>query len=184
VEQVRGLIAFCRAHLEHENAFVHTSMEARAPGSTTRIGREHAHHSEAIDDLEERAATLGAAAAARTTAAEALYSKLALFVGENFVHMHAEETENNAIIWRTHGDEEILAIQRAIVAALAPQKMADAARWMIPALNPPQRAEFLSEIRQAAPPPVFESLLGVARSHLTDLEWRKLAQALMLRAAA
>jgi Hemerythrin HHE cation binding domain len=185
IKQVRDLLASCRSHLEHENAFVHTSMEARAPGSAARIANEHVHHRDAIGDLARDTAVLEESSGpARMAAADALYSKLALFIGENFVHMHTEETENNAVIWATHSDQDILSIHRAIMAALTPDEMASGARWMIAALNPPQRAALLSEIRQSAPPPVFEGLLGMAKAHLSDLEWRKLAQAMTQRAAA
>jgi hemerythrin HHE cation binding domain-containing protein len=186
VKQVQDLLAFCRSHLKHENAFLHPSMEARAPGSSARIANEHVHHDETIDNLAMDAAALeaGSSGPARMVAADALYSKLALFIGENFVHMHTEETENNAVIWATHSDQDILAIHRAVMAALTPDEMARGARWMIAALNPPQRAAFLSEIRQSAPLPVFEGLLDLAKAHLSDLEWRKLAQAMTQRAAA
>jgi hypothetical protein len=186
LQQVRDLLAFCRLHLEHENAFVHTSMERHAPGSSARIAAEHVHHAETIDALAKDAATLeaGLSGQARIAAADAFYSKLALFIGENFIHMHAEETENNAVIWATHSDQDILLIHRAIVAALTPEEMAMGARWMIAALNPAQRAAFLSEIQRSAPACVFEGLLGMAKAHLSDLEWRKLAQAMAARAAA
>lgn len=185
VEQIRGLLAFCRAHLEHENAFVHTSLEARAPGSSARIANEHVHHLHALDELaRDVRAVEEAAGEARVAAVTALYRELALFVGENFVHMHVEETEGNRALWDTHTDEEIVAIHYAILAALTPEQMAISARWMIPALNPRERAELLVEIRQSAPPPVFEGLLAMAKSQLTDLEWRKLTGALAIRAAA
>src|SRR5262245_20177157 len=47
-QRVLELLEFCRAHLKHENDFVHAAMESRAAGSSGRIAHEHEEHVEAI----------------------------------------------------------------------------------------------------------------------------------------
>src|SRR6476646_2152072 len=42
--RVLELLEFCAAHLDHENTFVHTAMEARAPGASERIAHDHDEH--------------------------------------------------------------------------------------------------------------------------------------------
>ena len=39
--QVGTLLDFCRAHVAHENQFVHTAIEARQPGASSRVAGEH-----------------------------------------------------------------------------------------------------------------------------------------------
>ena len=183
--KVRTLLNFCRGHLEHENHHVHPALELREPGSSRRIALEHVAHMQEIDDL--RSAVLAVertTGKARQHACARLYRALALFVGENFVHMETEEAEHNAALWRTHSDDELLAIEHRIVGSLSPEEAEISFRWMIPALSPAERVAFLSAIKAAAPAPVFQGILAGIRPHLGDLDWRKLSGALLSPVAA
>ncbi len=179
VEQGRALIDLCRAHLRKENRFVHPAMEARAPGSTADMMEQHGHHEDEfirlgalIDILES------APAGSRAAAAVEYHRELGLFVGDNFVHMHQEETENNRILWRHYSDAELLAIDAEIVASLTPAEKSLALRWMVPAFNPQERATFLSAVRVDVSAEVFAGMLDMVKTLLNDLDWRKLTIAL------
>jgi hypothetical protein len=177
--QVRELLDACRAHLHAENQFLHPAMEARRPGSACESAKEHEDHVQAIERLETDAlAVERAQPETRADAVWRLYHGLATFVADNLVHMHEEETENNAVLWATHNDEEIAEIQQAIVASLHPAKMALFIRWMVPAMSPAERAGLLGGIQLGAPREVFERVLTVARPHLTERDWAKLMAAL------
>jgi len=177
--QLRGLLALCRAHLEHENDFVHAAMEARRPGSASRAASEHLHHLGAIEALQaELGALERAASEARAAAALELYRGLALFVAENLEHMHHEETEHNAVLWDAYSDAEIEAIERALIASVAPDEMAAVARWMLPAMTAPERAAKLSEMQPALPPQAFAGILGMLKAQLSERDWYKLGAAL------
>lgn len=179
--QLRALTAFCFSHLQHENAFVHAAMEQRRPGSTTAIAAEHTHHEWALGQLEALAVAVEQSdGAARSAAIAQLYRSLALFVAENLAHMNIEETEHNAVLWATHSDTEIIAIEQALVASIPPAESLATMRWMIPAMNATERAEKLAAIRRDAPAAAFDALLGVARTNLSERDWRKLADALGL----
>ena len=93
--RVLELVAVCAGHLQHENDFVHAAIEARAPGASAAIAHEHEHedHVKHIARLSDLVVVLRAAVPeARGTAAARLYRELALFMAENFEHMHVEET--------------------------------------------------------------------------------------------
>ena len=176
--QVDALLDFCRSHLEHENTQVHPAIEARRPGVTTRVATDHREHEEHIAalqaDVEQLRRAPGHAAATR------LYKHLALFVADNFQHMHYEETVHNQALWATHDDAEIQAIEAAIVASQSPAQMELTLRWMVPALPPAQRAAFMAQVQQVVPPEPFGALLQMLRPTLDDLAWAKLARALGL----
>ncbi|WP_207461376.1 hemerythrin domain-containing protein [Azospirillum sp. SYSU D00513] len=183
--QTRGLLAFCHEHLRHEDGWVHTAMEAREPGSAGHTAGDHAEHAHMFTELEALAAAVESRrGAARADAAHALYQKLALFVGENFVHMSVEESHNNAVLWRTHTDAELAAIEQGIVASQPPEEQALTARWIAAAASPAERAGFLSAVRGAAPPEAFEGLLAMIRPHLRPKDREKLAHALGTAALA
>jgi hypothetical protein len=175
-QEVRVLIEICRNHLQHENEIVHPAMQARAPGSAAAIEAEHVHHGAALDDLSRLLAGVPGNAAA----ALALYRRLAVFVAENFEHMQREETEHNAVLWATHSDAEIMALERRIVGGLSPEEAQLSMRWMLPHMTPAERAELLGGMRTQAPAEVFNGLLSLIRPLLGGRDWRKLSLALGL----
>lgn len=179
--QVRELATFTAGHLFHEDRFVHPAMESRAPGSSKDCAGEHEHHDHACRKLISLAASaVQASVDERPLLIKQLYQQLNVFFAESLVHMHAEETENNAVLWATHSDAELAAIEQALVASLTPEEKGIGFRWMIPALNPQERAQLLAGVRRGVPAPVFEGMLGQVRGLLTEREWAKLATALQL----
>jgi len=179
-ERVLELADICASHLKHENDFVHPAMEARRPGSSTGIASEHVEHVEAIERLRTSVATLRATSRGPTqgAAALALYRQLALFVAENFLHMHAEETEHNQVLWSCYSDDELRALEGRIVGSIPPAENMKLMRWMIPAMTPVERAGLLAGLQAAAPAPVMISVLDMVRPHLDPREWAKLGSAL------
>ncbi len=175
-EELRALLHICADHLKNENEVVHAAMEARRPGSSASIAADHVHHAEAIGRL----ADLLAHAAGSAEGTHALYHALGAFVAHNFDHMEEEETAHNAVLWATHSDDELRALEHTIVARHSPEEMSLALRWMLPHMNPAERAAMLGGMRANAPAPVFEGALGLLRPLLGGRDWRKLSTALGL----
>lgn len=175
------LLGLCELHLKDENDFVHPALERARPGSAARIAAEHQHHVEAIADLRDLAGLVrDARHAQRPAALNRLYRALALFVADNFQHMHVEETAHNAVLWARYGDAELLAIEQAIVASIPPVAMAEALQWFIPALSAPERAAMLGGMQQGMPPEPFAAVLDIARRTLAPADQAKLMRALGL----
>ena len=182
-ERVLQLLDFCASHLKHENEFIHSAIEARAPGASERVAHEHEEHQEHIGALGKRVASLRAAAPEqRASASQELYRALALFIADNFQHMHVEETAHNAVLWARYTDAELEEIHNRLVASIPPAEMMLIARWLVPFLNPAERVGVLSGVRQNAPAPAFQAILDTVRPHLTGNEWAKLARGLGLPA--
>lgn len=178
---VRELTAMCRVHLHTENQFVHTAMEARRPGSANLAAQDHADHEVAIERVEADAlAVEKSTGEARASLLFTLYNRVALFVGENLEHMNEEETHNQSVLWETHTDEELQAIEGAIIASHTPAETAAAMRWMIPALPGPQGAALLGMLRSALPEPAFNGLLGLVFTHVGAKDDVRLTRALGL----
>lgn len=182
-ERVLQLLASCASHLHHENDFVHAAIEARAPGASAQVGHEHEDHLRHVAALADQVAVLRACAPdGRHAAAARLYGELALFVADNFRHMHVEETAHNAVLWARYTDAELVAIHDLLVASIPPQEMVATARWLVPFMNPVERTLLLADIRSKAPAEAFSAILEVAQPHLSAREWSKLARALELPA--
>jgi hypothetical protein len=159
VAQVRTTLAIMHGHLNSENDFVHVAMEARAPGSTRRIAEEHVHHDEDIRLLDDACAALvDAPSSQRAARANRLYVLFDVFLQENLVHMRYEEDQHNAVLWGAYTDEEILAIEHALVAAIPPEKKALLLQSMVPAVPTRDRAMLLGGLRASVPPEVFAGM--------------------------
>jgi len=169
--EVRALGEFLRAHLHHENQFVHPALEARRPGSARRTAGDHVEHERAIERLESACLVLERADdTAHAAAALALYRELALFAAANLEHMHVEETENNALLWTAYTDEELQRIHEAMLAAIRPEIFSLGLRWMVPAMTPAERAGFAAHL----PAHVVQGMQRV----LSARDWAKLTAAI------
>jgi hypothetical protein len=169
--EVRSLGKFLRAHLHHENQFVHPALEARLPGGARRTAGDHVEHERALERLEALALGVESADdASRAGAVLALYRELALFTAENLEHMHHEETQNNAALWAAYKDEELQRVHESMLASIKPEIFSLGLRWMAPAMTPAERAGFLGHLPAAA--------LQEIRPLLTERDWAKLTAAL------
>lgn len=165
--EVQTTLAMMRGHLESENAFVHVAMEARAPGSTQRIADEHVHHEEDIRILDDACnALLHGTPAERAVLAGRLYVMFDLFVQDNLVHMRYEEDHHNAVLWSAYSDEEILAIEHALVAAIPPEKKALYLHSMLPAVPTRDRVKLLGGLRASVPPQAFAGIYASVAARL------------------
>ena len=71
-------------------------------------------------------------------------------------------------------------IHDELVASIAPEEMMQIARWMLPAMSPVERCMLMNDLQAKAPAPAVEALLGVARAHLKERDWAKLARGMNL----
>jgi len=177
--QLDELLALCLGHLGHENEFIHAAIEARQPAGSRRIADEHVEHAASIAALQGEAAALRTASDADAERlALRLYRHLALFVAENFQHMHIEETVHNALLWQHYSDAELGALHGRLMASIAPQEHLLVARWMLPASTPAERAMVVGAAKAAMPPEALLGVMSVVRPHLDDSGWAKLAAAI------
>lgn len=177
--QLDALLVECLHHLQRENEFMHTAMEARQPLGASRTADDHVEHQDSIEALQQEAAALRAAPESeRGMLGLRLYRHLALFVAENFQHMQFEETHNNAVLWAHYSDAELAALHDRLLESIPPAEKAAIARWMVPALTPFERAMMFGEMKAHAPQEAYRALLDVVRPHLDDTAWAKLARAL------
>lgn len=177
--RLEALLDLCRSHVEHENAFIHPAIAARAPHAAARTADDHVDHLATIDALRAEGRALGVAGAAeRAALALRLYRHLALFVAENLQHMHIEETVNNAALWTHYSDAELLELHRRLLAAIPAPDHLDVLRWMVPALTPLERARTLNGAKRDMPPEAFLGVVQHLRPHIDARGWSKLAPAI------
>ena len=177
--QLDALLTMCVHHIRHEDDFLHSAIGARQPAGAGRTMDDHAEHLACIDGLRGEMRSLQSAAAVqRPRLALRLYRHLALFIAENFQHMHIEESVDNALLWSLYSDEELVGLQQRLHASIAPAEHLDVLRWLIPALNPAERAGVLGAMRVAMPAEAFIGVVETIRPHLDANDWAKLRRAI------
>ena len=178
------LIGMGRQHLRHENEYIHGVIEARRSGATDRLADDHDHHERDFDALESMlAALLATPAADRGPLARALYLRYSKFLAEDFEHMLEEETETLALLHQLFSDNELQAIEMAIIGSVDPEAMLGFLRIMIPAMNPAERIGMLGGMQAAMPQPIFAAVIDAAvRPVLTGSQFAALARALAIAA--
>jgi iron-sulfur cluster repair protein YtfE (RIC family) len=172
--QCDQLLALCEGHVHHENDFMHPAIDARQPAGSKRIAHEHEEHLQSIAELRDEVAALRCAA--DPARALRLYRHLALFVADNFRHMHIEETAHNAALWAHYSDAELMQLHGRLMASIDPREHLLVARWMLPALTPGERKAVVGGMKADAPPEAFLGLMAHVRPHLSKKTWVQLAQ--------
>ncbi len=173
---LRSLLDLMAGHLLHEEHFMHPALEAAERGLAQGVEAEHEAHRATIAALRAEADALQAAPT--EAAALRLYRHFALFVAENLEHMHVEETQLNAVFWAFYSDTALGQLHDRLVASIEPAEMGQVMHWMLPALNPAQRAGLLGEMQSKAPPEAVRPMLALAQQRLDKGGWAKLAAAL------
>jgi hypothetical protein len=181
LDQVDELLDFCIGHLEKENRYVHTALEAHDQFSAKQVTEEHEKHVLAIRWLRTDVHNMACAAGpACERVAIRLYRAFALFVAENLEHMEIEESRHNPILWAHFTDTELASIHAAIVAATSPAHMVLSARWIVPHLSPTERTNLITGLCATMPRDMFEATLEMIRPHLAPPEWQRLGRVLGL----
>lgn len=179
-----GLMSIAEHHLENEDRWVHTALEARAPGSTIRLVQSHEHHQQTFEEIE---ALIGKVETARPEmrgqALRALYLRFSQYMADDLAHMAEEEQLMQPVLQSLFTDEELIEIERTIVSGLSPQEKIATGRFMIPAATRAERIAFLSEVRAGAPAPAFEAIMNLAaRPTLSEADYAHLCEGLGLEA--
>ncbi len=173
VQAVLGKLAqhldICLAHLKHENAKIHAVVDARVPGGTDHADEDHEHHLQSFIELRQLAEAVAVAdEAGRADGLRRLYQRFALFVAEDFQHMHEEETRLMPLIGQHFSAAEVERIEHSIVSAIAPQMMVSFLRLMLGAATRSERIATVTGMKAGMPPEVFGQIFAA----VVHPQWR------------
>ena len=176
IAALRRQMALSARHLEHEEDFIHTPVERRSPGATTSLVADHDHHRREFRKIEELMSAIEhAPSSQRPLLGRKLYLAFSRFVAADFSHMAYEELVMLPLLHQLFSDEELIAIEGAIVASLPGEEMVAFMQLAVPAMNATERLGFMSFVRGGAPAEVFEALLTDAiRPALAEDDYRQL----------
>jgi hypothetical protein len=184
IKDMRLMVEMGRKHLKHEDTYIHTEIEKRSAGATTRLADDHDHHERDFLLLEARFADIEATPLdRRSPKLRGLYLFYTGFLADDFEHMIEEETETLSLLHRLFSDAELAAIEGNIVGSVEPGMMMEFIRIMIPAMNPAERLGMLGGMKAAMPVPVFAAIVDMGVKPVLDpADWNKLERALAVAA--
>lgn len=171
-------------HLRHEEQFIHAALDARRTGASAALDRQHREHDDSFAELHARIVELRKAPTdERAGCGRALYLAFSKFVADDFAHMAEEEQVALPLLHELFTDAELQAIEGELIAAIAPEKVMQYLRLMLPAGTPDERFGFLHHMRENAPAEAFAAVLEhAARPALSAADWDALSMRLRLAA--
>ena len=168
------LLHFLREHAENEDKVQVPFLEQKAPGATRKMTEDHQRMEKELDQLEKDWDQISGSANP-AQAGYGFYLAFNRFLSGYLAHMDLEEREITEAIYRHFTDQEISGEFKKIIARTSPQDMGMMLGYMIPGMNGAERLVFLSNLKAAAPQPVFEGVKGLAQRVLAPKDWEKLS---------
>jgi hemerythrin superfamily protein len=175
---VRDVFELLESHAHNEDRFIMPLVRDAAPELAKEFAAAHDDQEALLPALLRALESIDPNQADAEHQGHAFAVKLSRIAGELLVHMADEELELNPALWAKKADSEIGEAEHKLVGSIPPEKMTRYLRWMLPAMNPAERAGFLGML----PSPVFEFVREVARQVLTRAEDAKLENALAVTA--
>ncbi len=113
-----------------------------------------------------------AAGEARAEAGRRLGQDLCELGAESLRHMLTEEREANALLHAHLEDADLRALERGMLQALPPRRLAGWMGWILPALGAGERASALAALREALPGEALADVTEAARQALGSARWQ------------
>ena len=173
IDRVKTVISVFEAHASKEDNYVFAAIDAYEPSVVDAFEQEHEEDHALGQALQNwvTAIEYAKAPSAKQTLGEELTKSFIQFMVFNLRHMAKEEQVINPLLWRYYSDEELHGITQKILASIPPQEGAYFSRWMVRGLNNAEILGWLKGVKDSAPQPVFQSLLGIAEEELHPHRW-------------
>jgi hypothetical protein len=176
--RVEHTLELLHEHSVHEDRFVFSELRRFDPGLVDELQGAHRTIGKKIDAVRAAAAqTRAATKAAKLETGAEVNRRFNELIAFYLSHNNDEERRAVAATASHFTDEELTAMRLGIQGSQAPERAAEWASWMLPALNVPEVAGMLAGIRASVPPSAFEGMKQMARQALGDDRWRKVALA-------
>jgi hypothetical protein len=173
------LVELLENHAKHEDAHITPVLARIAPELTKSLVDDHHAYDATLTKARYGFLSLAIASPEeRAERAHALYLELSSFTAAYLKHMQREEEEANRALWAAFDDAYLIALHDRLTASIPPAEMAQTLPWILRGANVDTRCMILSSVRDHAPKPMFEGVLGMARAVLSRADVLALEQRL------
>ena len=180
-QELQQVFQVLKLHQRGEDQFIQPLAHKLESEGARAADREHEEHSVKLQQLEALYQQLRAAPTGsdeRRGLAARFYAELDVACAENLTHMRQEEARLQPRIWEAVAPPELAELTGRMRGSFAPQEMLLFLTYILPALNPDERAGLLGGMKKNAPPPFFEKVWTLAGGLLAEHQLAPLRQKL------
>ena len=164
---VQNAFALLSAHAEHENEFIAPLLAVASRPAGEVFDSAHDDQEVTLHDLLVALHAIDPEAGDASTRGHEFVVKLSRLAGELLTHMADEEEIAMPAMWSVYDDAALLAVDQQLVASISPDRMAAYLKWMLPAMNTPERVDMLAAMQKDAPAEVYQFVRELAREVLS-----------------
>ena len=161
LEQLRGTIILLQEHAEHEETFVHPTLESRVPGITKTFEENHEDDERIFDRMRELGSQIEAVVDydQKVALGNQLYGIFNTYIGEYLGHLDREEAELEQALWDHFTDPELADLDHRLMGSIPPERMAVWVPVICISWNASELTTILADMKQDAPPEAFAGML-------------------------
>lgn len=176
ITKVEEVLSLFEGHAHIEDTMVFPLLNQVAPQIVTEFEQQHVRDHELGYELEQALDAVLAAGQGTKKIKAGFHLQLifAEFTAFNLSHMNQEETIVKEELWKNFSDEELLALSHKIVATIPPDKNARYSFWMLKGLSMVEIIPWYKSMKAGAPSFVFDQMMGLAESALSETKFHLL----------
>jgi Hemerythrin HHE cation binding domain len=172
------VLCLLHSHAGSEETGVFPSMQPIDPAMVRMLIEEHHEILRRLAVITKMADELAAVdrAEERAEAGVRLNRVANEFFAYYLAHMNKEETTIVPAMKEHFTDQQMRAMQGAIMGAMSPEKLANYLRWMLPSLSMGELTTLLGGIKHSAPAPFLQMVNGIGTANVDPARWAAVRQ--------
>ncbi|MEJ0104799.1 MAG: hemerythrin domain-containing protein [Bacteroidota bacterium] len=179
-ERLKEVMNSFDKHAAHENAMILPLLQEYEPGIVDAFEEDHKIDHALIQKLKGSLMALDHAVSpeAKKQLGVSLSHSFVEFMIFNLQHIAKEETVLNNLLWRYYSDEELVTVNKKLVATIPTEELNYSSIWMMKGLSNNEIIVWLRNAERNAPPHAFRSLFSTAEKELEQFRFRKILEGL------
>jgi hypothetical protein len=166
--EVEAAFDLLKTHARLESIYLGPLLAQHSPRLSDELEVDHEDQEVRLQELSILLGQVDPVRADALTRGHEFCVRLARTVGELLVHMSDEEERAMPALWKKLSDESLARVGASLMASVTPEVRAASLKWMLRALNRPERLALLARMRQALSSAAFADALESVRAELEE----------------
>jgi hypothetical protein len=167
------VLCLLHSHATTEESGVFPAMQPIDPAMVRMLLDDHREINRRLGALTAMADELGATEPPerRVALGVRVNQEANDFFAFYLAHMNKEEVTIVPAMKEHFTDEQLRAMQGAVMGSMSPEKLANYLRWMLPSLSMGELTGILTNIKRGAPPQLLELISGIGTANVDPARW-------------
>jgi hypothetical protein len=161
-------------HAEHENLYVFPKVQPYEPIMIDMLTEEHAEIERKMAEMLKTADGLNRVdnRDQRTEKGDTLYQEANDLFAFYLAHNNNEEVTILPATQKYLTDDAIRVIRATIMKSMSPEQFTDWVSWIFSSINPNEATLLFAEMKEGAPPPIFEKISRIVEKAIGEDRWK------------